>query len=82
MIEAAVEKVNQLAPFIVRWLPVEDTTTKRHNPPIKAVTFFYQPKSVEQRAETAAELARPKVGRAARRKGMVERIAAEDAALG
>jgi hypothetical protein len=82
VIDAAVAEVNQLAPFVVKWSPVTDKTTKRHNPPVLAVRFFYEPKSDEARQATRKELAAPKVGRAARRKGTVEQIAAEDKALG
>ena len=81
VIEAAVAEVNQLAPFTVRWLPVVDKTTKRHNPPVIAVQFWYDHKDEKAVAEAKAELARPRVGRTARRQGIVEQIAADDAAL-
>ncbi|MBF0482216.1 MAG: replication initiation protein [Desulfovibrionaceae bacterium] len=82
VIERATAEVNQLAPFLVKWSPVTDKTTKRHNPPVLAVRFFYEPKNDEARQAARKELAAPKVGRVARRKGTIEQIAAEDKALG
>jgi len=77
VIEPAVAEINQLAPFIVRWQPVTDKTTNRHNPPVLGIQFFYEPKEDTKAAEAKAELARSRVGRTARRRGIVEQIAAE-----
>jgi hypothetical protein len=81
VVEPAVAEVNLLAPFIVRWAPVNDTTTRRHNPPVLAVEFFYDMKDGEMIADARAELQRPKIGRRARRTKAVERLIEQDAAF-
>lgn len=74
-LEPAVAEVNHLTGVRVEWQPVKRGRT------VVAVRLACWRKEAQELEEAAAELARPRVGRRARRDGTVEQLAEEQAAL-
>jgi hypothetical protein len=64
-------EIDQLADFTVDWLEIRGSG--RGNP-VKEVILNFIPKVSEEQEATARELDRPRVGRKARREGMVEQV--------
>lgn len=78
VVEPAVAEVNLLCPaFTVQWQPIQDKTTKRHNPAVTAVQFVYVPNSETKEKAARKELTGSKVGRKARMAGTVEALTDE-----
>lgn len=68
-LEAAKAEIDHLAPFTVHW------TEQRRGRAVVAIEIRFEPKSLDARANAAAELERSRVGRKARRQGTVETVA-------
>jgi hypothetical protein len=64
-------EIDQLADFTVDWIEIRGSG--RGNP-VKEVILNFIPKVSEEQEATARELDRPRVGRKARREGMVEQV--------